>query len=124
MKVVWLGIGGAAGTLARYAMNAVVADHGHRGAVPLGTFVINVSGAFLVGLLTAIFAERFVSATTARLALTTGFLGAYTTFSTYMLQTMRLAEDGHPARSLLYLVGSVVAGLLAVVAGTWVGRSL
>jgi len=122
VNVLWIGIGGFAGAVARYAVDEFVSDRA-RGPYPWGIFVVNVSGAFLLGLLVALFADRFLDNHAARLALTTGFLGAYTTFSTYMLQTVRMAEGGLPVLAAVYVIGSIVAGLVAAIAGTWIGRS-
>lgn len=113
-------VGGGGGALTRYGIGHFI---GRRfdGAFPLGTFLINVSGCFLLGLVATLLAggahARLLTA-----LLATGFLGGYTTFSTYTLEGLVLYADGDRAISLLSLVAPVVlglaaAGLGAVVAG-------
>ena len=90
----------------------------------LGTFVVNVSGALLLGLLLGITEERWLAPPLVRTAIAIGFLSAYTTFSTLAFETVDLAESGSTAAALLNVGGSVAAGLVAVYAGLqWVGRS-
>ena len=94
------------------------------GGFPWGTLVINVSGSFLLGLLFAMCQERAILPAEIRGPLMIGFLGAYTTFSTFMLESWRLAETGAWAPALANLGGSLVLGLVAVVAGLTLGRAL
>ena len=94
------------------------------GGFPWGTLVINVSGSFLLGLLFALSAERALLPAEIRGPLMIGFLGAYTTFSTFMLESWRLAETGAWGPALANLGGSLVLGLVAVVAGLTLGRAL
>jgi CrcB protein len=115
--------GGAAGAVSRYLVDTAVLDR-FSGAFPLGILVVNVSGALVVGLLGGWIVDRGVLPADLRIPLMVGFLGAYTTFSTLMLDSWRLVEDGLPLLALGNLVGSVVLGLVAVVAGLWLGRSL
>jgi len=115
--------GGAAGAVSRYLVDTAVLER-FSGAFPLGILVVNVSGAFLVGLLGALLVDRGALPADLRMPLMVGFLGAYTTFSTLMLDSWRLIEDGLPLLALGNLVGSAVLGLVAVVAGLWLGRSL
>src|SRR5207253_6998663 len=109
--------------LARYGLEGVVSRR-VGGAFPWGTFVVNVSGAFVAGLLFTVFTERVVVAPWVRSTVMIGFLGAYTTFSTLSLESFRLLEDGAVALGVLNSVGSLVAGLLAVFAGVLVGRTI
>jgi CrcB protein len=118
-----IALGGAAGAVSRYLVDSAVLDR-FAGAFPLGSLVVNVSGAFVVGLLGALIIDRGVFAADLRTPLMVGFLGAYTTFSTLMLDSWRLIEDGLPLLALGNLVGSFALGLVAVVAGLWLGRSL
>jgi CrcB protein len=123
MRTIWVGIAGFFGAIARYALGGLLTDH-IRSTFPWETFVINVSGCFVLGLLFTLLTERFLPHPTVRIALTVGFLGAYTTFSTFAFETMRLAEDGAILFATLNVIGSIGAGLLAVYAGTWAGRAL
>ena len=121
-ETLWIGLGGFAGALARYWLSGWIAAHA--GVVfPFGTFVINLSGSFALGLLLALF-EQQAGSPAARLALGTGFLGAYTTFSTFTYETIRLIEEGSLLLATLNVVGSVVLGLGAVLAGVVAGRAL
>ena len=123
MDLVLVGIGGFAGAVARRVLDLWVTDR-TGGTFPFGTLVINLSGAFLLGLLFAWASEREVLPREIRGPLMIGFLGAYTTFSTWMLESWRLVEDGAWQLALLNVGGSVVLGLIAVVAGLAVGRLL
>jgi CrcB protein len=121
----WLliGLGGFAGAISRYAVDtAVTARVG--GDFPWGTFLINVSGSFLLGVLYAVIAERSLLPEEVRGPLLIGFIGAYTTFSTYMLETWRLVEAGSIGTALAYVLGSVGVGLVAVVVGLGIGRAI
>lgn len=122
MKLVWIGAAGFAGAVSRYSVEGWVSAR-TRGAFPVGTFVVNVSGCVLIGFLVALLTERFAVNPTLRVALTVGFVGAYTTFSTFAYETMRLNDHGRQALALVYVVASVVAGVLAVYAGTSLGRA-
>ena len=123
MTLVLIAVGGAAGAVTRYLVDNAVLDR-FSGAFPLGILVVNLSGAFVLGLLAAWIVDRGWLPADLRAPLIVGFLGAYTTFSTLMLDSWRLAEDGLPGLAIANLVGSMVLGVLAVVAGLWLGRSL
>lgn len=123
MRLVWIGAAGFAGALARYLVGGWVAAR-TRGAFPLGTLVVNVTGCFLLGLLFTLFTERVLPHPTLRAALTVGFLGAYTTFSTFSLETVRLVEDGALPLAVANVAGSVVTGMVAVYLGIFAGRAL
>lgn len=123
MRTIWVGIAGFFGAIARYALGGFISNQ-TRGAFPWETLVINVSGCFALGFIFTLLTERFMPNPTVRIALTVGFLGAYTTFSTFAFETMRLAQDGAMLLASINVVASVGAGLLAVYAGTWAGRAL
>jgi fluoride exporter len=123
VRTIWVGIAGFFGAIARYSLGGFIGER-VGGAFPWETFVINVSGCFALGFIFTLLTERFLPHPTLRIALTVGFLGAYTTFSTFAFETMRLAQDGAVALAALNLLASVGAGLLAVYAGTWAGRAL
>ncbi len=118
-----IGAAGAVGALARYHLQSLV----HRlygGPFPLGTFVVNISGCFVLGLLVSALTERFTLSADLRAALTVGLLGAYTTFSTFALETVGLGEAEKLGVAFLNVVLSVVVGLVAVRIGIGLGRSL
>ncbi|MEE1207220.1 MAG: fluoride efflux transporter CrcB [Muribaculaceae bacterium] len=108
-------IGGGAGSLARYAIsrNIALLPSTH---FPWPTFIANVAGCLLIGLLSALMARGFGSETM-RLALVVGFCGGFTTFSTFSKETLSLLADGHLLIAAVYALGSVLAGLAAVAIG-------
>jgi CrcB protein len=118
-----VGLGGFLGAIARYVMDGWVLG-ALGGAFPWGTLVINLSGAFALGLLFALSIERALLPADIRAPVMVGFLGAYTTFSTLTLETWRLAEDGSYGLALANMGGSMALGLIAVVAGLALGRAL
>jgi CrcB protein len=124
MDLILIGIGGFFGAIARYLVDGWVSGSTKIGAFPLGTFVINISGAFTLGLLFAIALEKSAIDPRIRGPVMIGFLGAYTTFSTLMLESWRLAEDGSWGLALLNVGLSGVVGMCAVFAGLTVGRAL
>ncbi len=111
--------GAGLGGLLRYTLGTwIMAKFG--GRFPLGTFMINVSGAFLIGLLMTVLTERTQPHPNWRLFLVVGVLGGYTTFSSFEYETYQAVRDGARAMGLLYVTGSVLAGYLAV----WLGAVL
>lgn len=123
MTVIAIAVAGALGALARYGLEGVVSNR-WPGAFPWGTFVVNVTGAFALGLLFVLLSERVTIDASVRSALTIGFLGAYTTFSTLSFETYRLFEDGAVGLALANSLGSLAAGLVAVYLGMIVGRAI
>ena len=123
MPLLLIGLGGFAGAVARYLVDGAVTDRSG-GAFPWGTLVINITGSFVLGLLAALTIERAILPADIRGPVMIGFLGAYTTFSTWMLESWRLIESGSYGLALANLGGSVALGLLAVFAGLVVGRAL
>ena len=116
-------LGGTAGTLSRYGVTQVL---GSDELFPLDTFAVNVTGSFALGALLAalLVGAGGDGARTARLLLGTGFLGGYTTYSALAAQTDALLRDDHVGLGLAYALGTVVAGLLAALAGVAAGRML
>jgi CrcB protein len=111
MLIALLLVGGAVGAPARYLVDAAVEDRVH-GVFPWGTFVINVSGSLVLGVVTGLVLYHGLG-DVPRAAVGTGFCGAYTTFSTYSYETVRLLEDGEVGRACRNAFGSVVVGLAA-----------
>jgi CrcB protein len=118
-----IAIAGALGALARYGLDGWISRRAPS-SFPWGTFAINITGSFLLGLLFVAMTERLRPDPWLRSAVTIGFLGAYTTFSTLSLETYRLAEDGAWGLAAANAVGSLAAGLGAVYAGVVLGRAL
>lgn len=124
LPYVLVGVGGFLGANARFLV-ARGAGAAIDTRFPLGTFVINVSGSFFLGVLGALLADKvFPNSDALRLALGVGFLGAYTTFSTFEFETHALLEDGLGWVATLNVGASVLLGLLAVRAGLVAGKAL
>ena len=121
VHLVLIGLGGFAGAIARYLVDGWVSGL-TRGGFPWGTLAINTSGSFLLGLLAALTIDRSLLSPEIRGPVMIGFIGAYTTFSTWMLESSRLLEAGNWTAALGNVLGSVVIGLLAVFAGLMLGR--
>ena len=123
MTLVLVGVGGFLGAVSRYLVDGWVSNLS--GATfPFGTLLINVSGSFVLGVLFALSIERAVIPPAIRAPVLIGFIGAYTTFSTLTLETWRLVEDGSLAAAFGNLAGSMLLGMVAVVAGLALGRAL
>lgn len=122
MTVVAIALAGAAGAVTRFVIDGYVQErHGHR--FPWGTFLINCSGSLLLGLLVGLTISGSLSPRTS-VVLATGFCGAYTTFSTWGYEAVRLAEGGSKDVAAGYLLGSLAAGLVAAAAGLALGSWL
>ncbi|MSQ37048.1 MAG: fluoride efflux transporter CrcB [Chloroflexi bacterium] len=119
MQYVAVGAGAVLGATLRYVVTNWAAGR-WGGEFPYGTLLVNVSGAFVIGMLLAVLAKQTAVDPLLRLFLATGFLGGYTTFSAYAWEALTLAQDGAWWRALLYVGGSNVLGL----AGVWVGSQL
>ncbi len=123
MPIVLIAIGGAAGATARFLLDDFVVRR-TGGVFPWGTFVVNISGSLLLGILYALAIERGVLPASIRGPLLIGFLAAFTTFSTLMLESWRLIESGAVVLGAANLVGSTVIGMVALVGGLLIGRAL
>jgi CrcB protein len=121
--LVLVALGGAAGSVARYLVDGWVLDRTGT-AFPYGTLVINLSGSFVLGILAALTMDRALLPAEIRGPVMIGFLGAYTTFSTLMLESWRLLEGGQAVLALLNAGGSVALGFVAIGAGVLLGRAI
>jgi fluoride exporter len=119
LRYLAVGVAGFIGAIARVLVSVLFGRLHIR--FPLGTMVINVSGSFFLGWFVTYAASRSISDTT-RLAIGAGFVGAYTTFSTFMNETSQLAQQGASLEAMVNLVGSLVLGLLAVRLGMSLAR--
>lgn len=116
--VLGVAVAGALGALLRWGISAWF---GRRfPGFPWGTLVINVTGSFLLGFLFVVLTERTTTSPAVRVSLTTGLMGAYTTFSTFSLETIRLVEDGAIGAATTNVAASLLLGL----AGVWLGISM
>jgi CrcB protein len=115
-----IAVGGMLGTPARYAVGRVV--HVAPDTFPWSTFVVNLSGSLVLGVLLTLIIERWPPSRYLRPFAAIGFLGAYTTFSTYTVETDLLVKDGQTGVALAYVLSSLLLGLVAVYAGIVIGR--
>jgi CrcB protein len=119
INILFVGIGGFLGSVARYLLGGWISNR-YRGAFPIATFLINVSGSFILGLFLTLTTERVFVDPRWRLFVSVGFIGAYTTFSTFEYETERLASAGGLAVAAANVALSVAAGFLAV----WIGSRI
>jgi CrcB protein len=122
-EFIFISIGAALGANARYWMANWFAER-WGGGYPWGTLFINVTGSLLIGLLVTLLGQRLLADPAYRLLLITGFLGAYTTFSTFSYETVALLQAGSYIAALGNAINSVALGLTATVGGIWLARWL
>ncbi len=123
LKYVMVGVGGALGSILRFWLGSYIGERmGTR--FPYGTLVINVTGSFLIGLVYAILTERTQWSPNWRYLIPIGFIGGYTTFSSFEFETFRSIQDGQLGLGLLYVAVSVVVGFIAVWGGMVAGRAI
>jgi fluoride exporter len=115
-KLFWIGLAGCLGTLARYGLSGVV-DRRIGETFPAGTLVVNLAGCFVAGFVFQITESRFLVDPVVRAAILIGFLGGFTTFSSFGVQTFTLMRDGEYLYAAFNVLGTNVAGLFLV----WVG---
>lgn len=123
MNYLFIGIGGFTGAIARYALGLWIGQRWGR-SFPLGTFAINVSGSFLIGFLMPLLTERLIVNPQWRLLLVVGFLGAYTTFSTFEYETGALFKDGEWLFAAMNVILSVVLGFVALKLGEMLAKTM
>lgn len=121
-NVLWVGVGGFLGANARYLVGLWAATF-LAGRLPVGTFLINVSGSFLLGLFLAIGVQRVGADPRMVLLVGTGFFGSYTTFSTFSVESQRLAANGEWLTALTYVLASVLLGFAGAWVGSWLGQA-
>lgn len=115
-----IALGGACGALSRYGIGRAVNIYLAQVHWPLGTFAVNIAGSFTIGALYVLITEKSIIHTDWRYVLMVGFLGAFTTFSTFSLESVAMLEAGKVALALLYMS----ATLASCVIGCWLGMSL
>lgn len=116
MNLFLVGFGGILGGFCRYQLGRAVSQKSHS-SFPFGTLLINISGAFLLGLLSSLSVNNRVY-----LLLGDGFLGAYTTFSTFMYEDFHLFEDNKKLNAFVYILGSLVIGVIGYISGYALGK--
>lgn len=116
---IWVGIGGGIGSMLRYLSSVLVAKL-FSGHFPLATFLVNILGCLIAGLLIGFFDKQSVTNQEMRYLLITGFCGGYTTFSAFAAENVSLFQAGNSFVAFLYIATSIITGLLAV----WLGLFL
>jgi CrcB protein len=117
-----IGLAGSLGAILRYIV-ANVSGRIFGTGFPVGTFIINITGSLFLGWFMTIIRDRMIVSDTVRLAVAVGFVGAYTTFSTFVYESNTLLEDGAGIKAMLNMLGSLVAGLVAVRLGIALARA-
>lgn len=123
MQFLWIGIGGFVGANARYAFGRYIGHHLGM-SFPWGTGIVNVTGAFLIGIVFTLLTDRVVDDPMWRQLVIIGFLGGYTTFSSYTIEAVTMMLDGRWLPALGYILGSNAIGLLACFGGIWLTRAI
>lgn len=123
MQIFTVALGGAMGAVSRFLMGNVVSKF-LGSAWPYGTFIINIVGCFCMGVLMTVIVERQLLPAVWRLFLCVGFLGGFTTFSSFGYEAFSLINGGRLLEALAYVGGSVLLGLMTAAVGVFVGRVL
>ncbi len=123
MRMILLIVFGAAGTLARYGLQGLV-QYRTGSTFPTGTLVVNLIGCLLLGGVAQYGLHRIAISPEWRIALTVGFFGAFTTFSTFSWETVQMLRDGEGIRAAFYVGASVIGGLIAIVLGMHLADAL
>jgi CrcB protein len=123
LKYLMVGVGGGLGSILRFWLGSYIGSRmGSR--FPYGTFVVNITGSFLIGLVFAFLTARTQWSPNWRYLIPIGFIGGYTTFSSFEFETLRTIQDGQIVMGLLYVAASVVVGFAAVWGGMMAGRAI
>jgi CrcB protein len=122
-KILAVAAGGACGATARYLINISPLQNLFE-KFPFPTFFINISGSFLIGFCLILFTDKWVINDNLRFAIMVGFLGAFTTFSTFELEIWGLIKEHQYMTAFAYLLLSVLIGFTGIVAGVWLGRKV
>ncbi len=123
MRILLLIVFGCAGTLARYALQGLV-QYRTGPSFPTGTLAVNLAGCFLLGGVAQFALQHLTIPPDWRIGITIGFFGAFTTFSSFSWETVKMLEDGDWGRAVAYVALSVVGGLVAVLAGIRVAERI
>jgi CrcB protein len=122
-KLLWLAVAGACGTVGRFTV-CELADRARTGSFPLGTFTVNILGSFFFGLIYVLAQKKMHINAEIRLIALTGFIGSFTTFSTYAFDTAKLLRSAEWMTAAGNIFGHTILGVAALVAGVLIGRML
>jgi len=123
MTILYIALGGIAGTLSRYGLEGWIQTRTASG-FPLGTLVVNISGSFLLGFILRVATGAAVISPDVRAGLTIGFCGAFTTMSTFSYESVTLLNDGDYLRAGLYMTATILGCVAAVMTGAAIGNKL
>ncbi len=123
MTIIYIALGGIAGTLSRYGLEGWIQARARSG-FPVGTLVVNISGSFLLGFILRIATGSAVISPDMRVGLTIGFCGAFTTMSTFSYESVTLLNDGDYLRAGLYMTATILGCVAAVMTGAAIGNKL
>ncbi|HMA58728.1 MAG TPA: fluoride efflux transporter CrcB [Halanaerobiales bacterium] len=123
LKILYIGIGGFMGASSRYLLSKWI-EIKWDSLIPNGTLVVNTVGSFLIGFLMILFLEKVTGFSNLKILLTTGFLGAFTTFSTFSYETMVLLEEKSFLMAGINIFGNLTLGILAVLIGIIAGKAI
>lgn len=123
LKLISIGIGGFLGAISRYLISKWATTQGES-ILPYGTLMANLIGSFLLGFLLTIFLEKTTTYPYLQVALTTGFLGALTTFSTFSYETITLIQDKGLLWANINIFSNLILGLICVMAGILLGKTI
>lgn len=116
MSLIFVGIGGALGSLVRFQLGKIISEKSNT-MFPIGTFIINITGALLLGIVSSLDVSKSMY-----LLLEEGFLGAYTTFSTFMYEGFNLFQENEKLNAFTYILGSLLLGVLGYALGSTIGN--
>jgi CrcB protein len=122
-KLLLIGLAGALGALTRYSLSGFVQRYSGF-TFPVGTLVVNLLGTFLFGFIWSLVEQRLVISVETRVVILSGFLGAFTTFSSFMFETSALVGDGQWGYALLNITVQIVLGMVAIFLGLAAGRAI
>lgn len=120
-QILFVGLGGAVGSVLRYLTHSITIKY-YADTFPLATFIVNVAGCFIAGLIFGLITQETTETENLKLLLITGFCGGFTTFSAFALENVKLMNSGNTTIAILYIIASVATGLLAVWMGLLITR--
>ena len=123
MNILYLAVGGALGTLSRYYVTGRVSDWSG-GMAGLGVFTVNIVGSFIIGLFLTLAEDRYMWPSSLRLFVAVGFLGGFTTFSSFTWETYQMLNTRDFAAATVNVGASIICGMAAVYAGAVLGRAI